>query len=117
MFSTLQAQDTGSQAPHSPSFLDGIGGLFPFILIFLIFYFLLIRPQTKRQKELDKKRKALQKGDKFITGGGLVATVIQVKDENTITAEISKDVRVEVLKSTIMNVLTSKAEKNTSKKK
>ena len=72
-----------------------------------IFWFLLIRPQHKRQKTLEKKRNALQKGDKIITGGGIYAKVLRVKQEsNSIVAEIANGVMVELAKTTIMHVLT-----------
>ena len=60
----------------------GIAAFLPFILIMFIIYFLMIRPQTKRQKEKDEMRKNIKKGDKIITMGGIYGTVQGVKEKN-----------------------------------
>tara|TARA_B100000427_G_C15415733_1_gene554064 strand:- start:88 stop:411 length:324 start_codon:yes stop_codon:yes gene_type:complete len=60
----------------------GVAALLPFILIMFIIYFLMIRPQTKRQKEKDEMRKNIKKGDKIITMGGIYGTVQGIKDKN-----------------------------------
>ena len=60
----------------------GIAAFLPFILIMFIIYFLMIRPQTKRQKEKDEMRKNIKKGDKIITMGGIYGTVQGMKDKN-----------------------------------
>lgn len=78
----LQAPAGGAAPPQSP-----FGFLLPMLLIFVIFYFLLIRPQTKRQKELEAMLKALDKGDRIVTAGGLHGTVVGVTDE-VLTVEI-----------------------------
>lgn len=78
----LQAPGGGAASPQSP-----LGFLLPMLLIFVIFYFLLIRPQTKRQKEQETMLKALEKGDRIVTAGGLHGTVVGVTDE-VLTVEI-----------------------------
>lgn len=90
---------TASTIPQS-----GILGFVPVIIIFFIFYFLLIRPQASRIREMEKKREGLQKGDKVITGGGLFATVEKVEDQ-VIHIMLNSQVRVEALRSTIMDVI------------
>ncbi len=60
----------------------GIAAFLPFILIMFIIYFLMIRPQTKRQKEKDEMRKNIKKGDKIITMGGIYGTVQGIKEKN-----------------------------------
>ena len=60
----------------------GIAAFLPFILIMFIIYFLMIRPQTKRQKEKDEMRKNIKKGDKVITMGGIYGTVQGIKEQN-----------------------------------
>jgi preprotein translocase subunit YajC len=70
-------------------------GLMPLVLMFVIFYFLLIRPQQKRQKELKTMIEALQRGDEIVTSGGLQGKITGVTDD-TLTVEIAKDVRVRV---------------------
>ncbi|MDH5682265.1 MAG: preprotein translocase subunit YajC [Spirochaetota bacterium] len=76
--------------------------------IFVIFYFLMIRPQQKRQKELKQQIESISKGDKFITAGGIYATVVSIK-ENVVTAKIADDVKVEIAKSAISAVLPKDA--------
>lgn len=76
----------------------------PFIMIALlivVFYFFMIRPQMKRQKELRKFQEAIAKGDKVIIAGGIFGKVFEVNDEHTVV-EISDNVRVKVVKSTIL---------------
>ena len=77
--------------------------LFPFILIFIIFWFLLIRPQQKRMKEHQAQISAVKKGDRVITGGGLIGKVTKVGD-NEVEVEIAPNVRVQAVKSTLSQV-------------
>lgn|SRR5574344_28348 len=74
----------------------------PFILIIVIFYFFMIRPQQKRQKELNKFREALKKGDKVVTTGGLYGKVSEIKDNGRIIVEIAEGVKVTFDKSAIV---------------
>lgn len=75
----------------------------PLILIFVVFYFLLIRPQQKRIKEHKAMIEAVRRGDKVVTGGGIIGTVVKVQD-NEVTVEIAEAVRVRVIKGTITSV-------------
>ena len=77
--------------------------LFPLLLIFVVFYMFLIRPQQKRAKEHEAKINAVQKNDDVITGGGLMGKVTKVADDY-VEVEIAANVRVKVVKSTIANV-------------
>jgi preprotein translocase subunit YajC len=70
------------------------------IAIFVIFYFFMIRPQQKKQKELQKQRAALTKGDKVITAGGIYGTIKEVK-ETTFLIEISKEVVIKIDKASV----------------
>ena len=76
-------------------------------------YFLMIRPQQKKMKEHRLMVSALRRGDQIITQGGLIGKVTKVKEEDEVEVEISKDVKVRVVKSTVVNVLskTEPAEK------
>ncbi len=65
------------------------------ILIFVVFYFFMIRPQQKRQKEIQKQREALSKGDKVITAGGIYG-IIKEKQDNTFLIEVAKDMVIKV---------------------
>jgi len=77
--------------------------IFPLLLIFVVFYLFLIRPQQKRAKEHAAKIDAVQKNDEVITAGGLMGKVIKVADEY-VEVEIAPNVRVKAVKSTIANV-------------
>ncbi len=83
--------------------IPGIGGLLniaPLIMLFVIFYFLLIRPQQKRAKEHKEMLRSVQKGDNIITSGGLHGRVTSVA-EDSVTVEIAENVRVKVSKEAI----------------
>lgn len=78
--------------------------LLPLILIFVVFYFLLFRPQQKAAKERKAMLEAIRRGDRVVTGGGLIGSVTRAKDDE-LTVEIADGVRVKALRSTISNVL------------
>ncbi len=86
-----------SAAAGEGSFLVSVA---PLVLIFIIFYFLVIRPQSKRMKDHQNMLGALNKGDKIVTGGGVCGTVKKV-DDRLVTVEIAKGVEVKVLRQTI----------------
>jgi preprotein translocase subunit YajC len=91
----------------------GLMSLAPLILIFVVFYFILIRPQQRKAKEHREMLAALQRGDRVVTGGGVFGTVIRVTPESDeVIVEISKNpqLRVTVLKSTIQSVLREPTE-------
>jgi len=77
--------------------------LMPVILIFIVFYFLLIRPQKKTQDEHKKMVAGLKKNDEVITAGGIHGTIMNVKD-NTVTLKVDDNVKVEIQKSSIMTM-------------
>ena len=77
--------------------------LFPLLLIFVVFYMFLIRPQQKRAKEHEAKINAVQKNDEVVTAGGLMGKVTKVADDY-VEVEIAQNVRVKAVKSTIANV-------------
>ena len=87
-----------------------VGSLLPFLLIIVIFYFFLIRPQNKKQKETQKMLDALKKGDKVITIGGIHGTVSSVK-ENTVIVKVDDDVKLEFNRTAISSVELTEAEK------
>lgn len=80
--------------------------LLPLVLIFVVFYFLLIRPQQKKMKTHRTMVDALKRGDKVITGGGLLGTVTKAPEGNEIIIEIAEGVRVKVMRHTIQEILT-----------
>ena len=77
--------------------------VFPLLLIFVVFYLFLIRPQQKRAKEHEAKINAVQKNDEVVTGGGLMGKVTKVADDY-VEVEIAPNVRVKAVKATLTNV-------------
>ena len=100
LFILLQAT-TGTTA-------NPLTSLLPLILIIVVFYFFMIRPQVKRQKELKNYRSSLNKGDKVITTGGIYGKLTDIK-EQTVTIEIAENVRVKVDKNAILKDTTDLA--------
>ena len=102
LIATAYAQGTGL-----PSFLDSQNALqfLPLVLIFVVFYFLLIRPQQKKAKDHRATLEALRRGDRVVTGGGIIGTVSRVDSPEEVTVDIAEGVRVRVLRSTITSVL------------
>jgi preprotein translocase subunit YajC len=100
----------------SPAYAQAAGGLFdsqgalvqflPLVLIFIVFYFLLIRPQQKKAKDHKTMLDALRRGDRVVTGGGIVGTVNKVLGPEEVEVDIAQNVRVRVLRSTISSVLS-----------
>ena len=76
----------------------------PFVAMFAIFWFLIIRPQMKRQRDLQTKISSIKKGDQVLTGGGFMGKVIKV-DELYAEVELGPNVRVKALKSTIVDIV------------
>ena len=114
----------------SPAYAQDVSGLLgsatqfaPLVLIFAVFYFLLIRPQQQKQKEMRSMLATLKRGDKVVTGGGILGTVqrvptVQDKDgkpvaSNEIEVEIAPNLRVTVLRDTITSVLKPVAANDT----
>ena len=79
---------------------SGITQFIPLILIFVIFYFFLIRPQQKKVKEHKIMVENLKRGDKVVTSGGIVGTVERVMENDKAEIEISENVKVEIIRST-----------------
>jgi preprotein translocase subunit YajC len=84
--------------------MTNLGGLLPFLLIFVIMYFLILRPQQKRAKQHQEMVKNLRRGDNVITTGGLVGKVTKVVDDDQVEIEIADGVRVRQVKSMIADV-------------
>jgi len=78
---------------------SGIGQFIPLILIFVIFYFFLIRPQQKKAKEHKIMVENLKRGDKVVTSGGITGIVERVIDNDKVEVEIAENVKVEIIKS------------------
>ncbi|MGC6454738.1 MAG: preprotein translocase subunit YajC [Candidatus Puniceispirillaceae bacterium] len=90
---------------QSGGLAEGGLGLMPIILVMIIFYFLLIRPQQKRAKQHREMLAALRRGDKVVTNGGITGTIVKVvEDLDTVEVEIAKDVKVNVVRAMIAEV-------------
>tara|TARA_Y100000590_G_scaffold450582_1_gene590496 strand:+ start:514 stop:804 length:291 start_codon:yes stop_codon:yes gene_type:complete len=88
----------------------GIGQFIPLILIFVIFYFFLIRPQQKKVKEHKAMVQSLKRGDKVVTSGGIVGTVERIIDNDKVEVEISENVKVEIVRTTGIQSLLNNTE-------
>ena len=84
---------------------SGIGQFIPLILIFVIFYFFLIRPQQKKAKEHKQMTENLQRGDQIITSGGIIGTVERVMDNDRAEIVVCEDTKVEIIRSTGVQAL------------
>ena len=86
--------------------------LLPLILIFVVFYFLLIRPQQKRVKQHREMVTNLKVGNQIITSGGILSKIVKIDDNNFITISISEGVNVKIKRDTITEVLADNQNKN-----
>jgi preprotein translocase subunit YajC len=101
----------------SPAYAQGSGAaggdvfvsLLPLVLIFIVFYFLLIRPQQQKMKQHRSMLEALKKGDQVLTGGGIVGKVTRVDADGMVMVEIAQGVQVKVAKGTISDLLNKPA--------
>ena len=95
----------------SPAYAQSLGGsgalesLLPLVLIFVVFYFLLIRPQQKKQKQHREMLQALRRGDRVVTAGGIIGQITKVNSETELTLEIAESVRVKVARGMISDIL------------
>lgn len=93
------AQDAGTGG-------SGFEALLPLVLIFVVFYFLLIRPQQKKQKQHKEMLTAIRRGDRVVTGGGIVGTVTKVVDDKELAVEITDGVKVRVQRALVASVIS-----------
>jgi len=98
----------------SQAWAQGTGGgsgdflvqLFPLILIFVVFYFLLIRPQQAKVRAQREMLAGVKRGDRVVTGGGIIGLVTKVISDNEVQVELAEGVRVRIIKQTITDILT-----------
>ena len=103
LISTAYAQGTGVSGLFDNQ--SALLQFLPLVLIFVVFYFLLIRPQQKKAKEHRATLEALRRGDKVVTGGGIIGTVVRTDGADEVSIEIAEGVRVRVVRSTITNIV------------
>ena len=127
---TITIQDTSTEptAPAAIASSSGWTSMVPMVLIFVVFYFLLIRPQEKKRRAQEQLVSGVKKGEEVLTNAGLFGTVIKINDsDNTVIVQVAKDVEIKMLKNSISNIVSREAkeakeakkitEKNTDKKK
>ena len=98
----------------SEAWAQGAGGggsdflvqLFPLVLIFIVFYFLLIRPQQAKVKQQREMLSGVKRGDRVVTGGGIIGLVTKVIGDNELQVELAEGVRVRIIKGTITDIIT-----------
>ena len=101
----------------APAYAQAIGGdtgnaimqMAPLALIFVVFYFFLIRPQQKKAKDTRAMLDSIRRGDRVVTGGGIIGTVSKVVSNDEVLIDIAENTRVRVLRSTIVSVLAKTA--------
>ena len=84
--------------------MDQLAGILPLILIFVVFYFLLIRPQQKKLKDHKNMISNLKKGDRVVTQSGIIGNIHYVNDDGTLSVEIADNVQVKVAKGMIADI-------------
>lgn len=98
----------------SPAYAQALGGFgdantlmqfAPLVLIFVVFYFFLIRPQQQKAKEHKTMLTALRRGDRVVTGGGIIGTVVKVVNDGEVMVDIAEGTRVRIIRGTITSVL------------
>lgn len=104
----MGAPDAGGSAGSTGQLLTTF---IPFGLVILIFYFLIIRPQNKKQKETERMLSAVKKGDKVVTIGGVHGVVQSVKDGGTVVIKVDENTKIEFSRSAIASVVVDKVEK------
>lgn len=98
----------------SQAWAQGTGGgsgdflvqLFPLVLIFVVFYFLLIRPQQAKARAQREMLSGVKRGDRVVTGGGIIGLVTKVISDNEVQVELAEGVRVRIIKQTITDIVT-----------
>jgi preprotein translocase subunit YajC len=99
----------------TPAYAQGIGGFTdpsalmqfaPLVLIFVVFYFLLIRPQQQKAKQHKAELSKLRRGDKVVTGGGFIGTIAKVVNDEEVQVDLAENIRVRVIRSTISSVIS-----------
>jgi preprotein translocase subunit YajC len=95
-----------AQAAGGGGGADFIMQLFPLVLIFVVFYFLLIRPQQAKVKAQREMLSGVKRGDRVVTGGGIIGLVTKVISDSELQVELAEGVRVRIIKQTITDILT-----------
>ena len=95
-----------AQAAGGAGGSDFLVQLFPLVLIFIVFYFLLIRPQQAKMRQQREMLAGVKRGDRVVTGGGIIGLVTKVIGDNELQVELAEGVRVRIIKQTITDIVT-----------
>jgi preprotein translocase subunit YajC len=117
---TIITQETITEEPQTSSSIASIGSnwtsMVPMVLIFLVFYFLLIRPQEKRRKQQEALVGSVKKGEKVLTTSGIFGSVTKVNEsDNTLEIEVAENVDVKILKSSVADIISRQKIQKSSK--
>jgi preprotein translocase subunit YajC len=93
-----------AQAAGSPGMGDLFGMVVPLVMIMVVFWFLLIRPQQRKMKEHQELLKKINRGDTVITNGGLIGRVVKIVDDSELQVEVGENVKVRILRSAVSDV-------------
>ncbi len=104
MFISEAFAQSADAAAGSPSIFGSLGGMLPIVLMFVVLYFVMIRPQMKRQKEHKAMIDAIAKGDEVVIGGGVLGRVARLSD-SYIHVEVAKGVELQVQRASVVQVL------------
>lgn len=116
---TIIIKETGESlvAPESSAY-STLTSLVPMLLIFIVFYFFLIRPQEKRRREKESLVGSVKKGEEVITNGGIFGVVTKINDaDSTVELEIAENVRIKILKSSILDIKSRNKKEDSDKGK
>ena len=103
------AQTAGTSAPAGP--LGDIGFFVPLVLVFIVMWFFMIRPQQKKQKEHQALVRAAKRGDRIVTSGGILGVISKANDaDNDVEVEIAKDVKIRVMRHAISDIINRNPE-------
>jgi|TARA_B110000503_G_scaffold143400_1_gene244645 preprotein translocase subunit YajC len=116
---TITIQDTKTELAAPSSIESSWTSLVPMVLIFVVFYFLLIRPQEKKRRQQAQLVSEVKKGEEILTNTGLFGKVVEINDsDNTIMVQVAKDVEIKMLKNSIANIISrNKGEDSKNPKK
>ncbi len=109
MFGIGEAFAFGGQSSPGGESGNPIFQFFPFILMFVVIYLLILRPQHKKQRQQKEMIDALKKGDKIVTSGGIHGTIVGVKEkEGILVVQVAKDVRIEASRGSVSRLVGEK---------
>lgn len=115
---TITIQDTNNVPDAPPPMESTFGSLIPMVLIFVVFYFLLIRPQEKKRRAQETMVSGVKKGEEVLTNSGIYGIVSKINDsDNTVMLKVADSVEVKILKNSITDIISRRSSKDDVNKK